>query len=107
MLLYDLPKVVIKHLQRVQNAAAGVTLSPKFCHITPVLANLPWLPTDLRTDFKILIVTYYSLHGLAPAYIQDLLQSYQRDFSKRIKRQHLTFSVDVRLSLARILRQVQ
>ena len=107
LLLYDLPKVVIKHLQRVQNAAAGVTLSPKFCHITPVLANLPWLPTDLRTDFKILIVTYYSLHGLAPAYIQDLLQSYQRDFSKRIKRQHLTFSVDVRLSLARILRQVQ
>ena len=76
LLLYGLPKVVIKHLQRVQNAAAGVTLSPKFCHNTPVLANLPWLPTDLRIDFKILIVTYYSLHGLAPAYIQDLLQSY-------------------------------
>ena len=67
---------MIKHLQRVQNAAAGVTLSPKFCHITPVLANLPWLPTDLRIDFKILIVTYYTLHGLAPAYIRDLLQSY-------------------------------
>ena len=29
------------------------------------------------------------------------------DFSKRIRYQHLTFSVDVRLSLARILRQVQ
>ena len=29
------------------------------------------------------------------------------DFSKRIKHQHLTFSVTVRLSLARILRQVQ
>ena len=72
----------------MQNAAAGVvTLSPKFCHITPVLANLPWLPTDLRIDFKILIVTYYTLHGLAPAYIQDLLQSYlsARDlrFSKK------------------------
>ena len=60
----------------MQNAAAGVTLSPKFCHITPVLANLPWLPTGLRIDFKILIVTYYTLHGLAPAYIRDLLQSY-------------------------------
>ena len=73
----------------MQNAASGVvTLSPKFCHITPVLANLPWLPTDLRIDFKILIVTYYTLHGLAPAYIQDLLQSYlsARDlrFSKKI-----------------------
>ena len=29
------------------------------------------------------------------------------DFSERIKHQHLTFSVTVRLSLARILRQVQ
>ena len=72
----------------MQNAAAGVvTLSPKFCHITPVLANLPCLPTDLRIDFKILIVTYYTLHALAPAYIQDLLQSYlsARDlrFSKK------------------------
>ena len=70
----------------MQNAAAGVvTLSPKFCHITPVLANLPWLPTDLRIDFKILIVTYYTLHGLAPAYIQDLLHLSARDlrFSKK------------------------
>ena len=43
-LLYGLAKKVIKQLQRVQNAAARVvTLSPKFCHITPVLANLHWL----------------------------------------------------------------
>ena len=43
-LLYGLAKNVIKQLQRVQNAAARVvTLSPKFCHITPVLANLHWL----------------------------------------------------------------
>ena len=95
-LLYGLPKVVIKHLQRVQNAAAGVTLSPKFCHITPVLANLPWLPTDLRIDFKILIVTYYTLHGLAPAYIQDLLQSHGiLGLQRKIyfPRLHLTWTV--------------
>ena len=47
-LLYGLPKNVIKQLQRVQNAAARfVTLSPKFCHITPVLTNFHWLPIDL------------------------------------------------------------
>ena len=40
-LLYGLPKNVIKQLRRAQDAAARVvTLSPKFCHITPVLANL-------------------------------------------------------------------
>ena len=59
------------------NAAARVvTLSPKFCHITPVLANLHWLLTDLRIEFKLLPVTYKTLHGLAPTHIKDLLQSY-------------------------------
>ena len=75
-LLYGLPKNVIKQLQRVQNAAARVvTLSPKFCHITHVLANLHWLSIYLRIELKILIVTCNLLHGLAPAYIKDL-QSY-------------------------------
>ena len=75
-LLYGLPKNVIKQLQRVQNAAARVvTLSPKFCHITHVLANLHWLSIYLWIELKILIVTCNLLHGLAPAYIKDL-QSY-------------------------------
>ena len=57
----------------MQNAAARVvTLSPKFFHIKPVFANLHWL----RIEFKILIVTYKTLHGLAPANTKDLLQSY-------------------------------
>ena len=61
----------------MQNAAARVvTLSPKFCHITPVLANLHWLSMYMRIEFKILIVTCKPLHGLAPAYIKDLRQSY-------------------------------
>ena len=52
-LLYGLPKNVIKQLQCVQNAAARVvTLSPKFCHITPVLANLHWLSIYLRIELK-------------------------------------------------------
>jgi len=40
-LLYGLPKHITKELQRVQNTAAQiVSLSPKFCHITPVLMSL-------------------------------------------------------------------
>ena len=79
-LLNGLAKNVIKQLQpgcnklayyalfqRVHNAAACVvTLSPKICHITPAcnLANFHWLPIDLRIEFKILTVTYKTLHGL-------------------------------------------
>ena len=77
LLLYGLPKNVIKQLQRVQNAAARVvTVSPKFCHITPILVNLHWLPIELRIEFKLLTITYKTLHGLAPTYIEDLLQRY-------------------------------
>ena len=76
-LLCGLPKNVIKQVQRVQNAAARVvTLSPKFCHITPVLANLHWLSIYLRIELKILIVTCKTLHGHDPTYIKDLLQYY-------------------------------
>ena len=60
-----------------RNAAARVvTLSPKFCHITPVLVNLHWLRIDLRIEFKMFTVTYKTLHGPAPTHIKDLLQSY-------------------------------
>ena len=62
---------MIKQLQRVQNAAARVvTLSPKFYHITSVLANLHWLSIYFQIELKILIVTCKPLHGLAPAYIK-------------------------------------
>ena len=43
----------------------------QFLHITPVLANLHWLPIELRIEFEILTITYKTLHGLAPTYIKD------------------------------------
>ena len=89
-LLYGLPKNVIKQLQRVQNAAARVlTLSPKFCHITPVLANLHWLSIFLRIELKILIVTCKTLHGHAPTYIKDLLQCHLPARDLRASKQNL------------------
>ena len=41
--------------------------------ITPVLAALHWLPIKSRIDFKILLMTYKALNGLAPLYIKELL----------------------------------
>ena len=89
-LLYGLPKYLIKQLQRVQNAAARVvTVSPKFCHITPVLKNLHWLPIDLRIEFKILTITYKALYGLAPTYIKDLLKVYHPSRDLRSSKKNL------------------
>ena len=84
--LYGLPKCVTNKLQLVQNAAARlVVLSSKRDHITPILANLHWLPINYRIEFKIILLTFKALHGLAPLYLQDLV-------SKKSSKKHLRSS---------------
>ena len=46
-------------------------------HITPVVQQLHWLPARKRILFKILLLTYKALHGLAPDYITELLISHK------------------------------
>ena len=53
-----------------------ITRSSKCDHITPVLRELHWLPISRRIEFKILLVTFKALHGLAPVYIKDFLTPY-------------------------------
>ena len=73
-LLYGAPVYQIKKLQRVMNASARLVYrAPKYCHITPLLRELHWLPVRLRVDFKILLVTFKILHGVAPSYLEDLV----------------------------------
>ena len=74
-LLYGLPELQIDKIQRVQNAAARLIFKkPKFCHITPVLSQLHWLPIKYRIEFKILLMTFKAIHGMAPNYICKLLR---------------------------------
>ena len=73
-LLYGLPKYQLDKLQRIQNAAARlVWQESKYCHITPLLRSLHWLPVRHRIDFKILLLTYKAIMGLAPIYIKELV----------------------------------
>ena len=73
-LLYSVPKCHIDKLQRVQNAAARiVVMQGKFCHITPVLHQLHWLPVSFRINFITLLLTSKAIHELAPSYINDLV----------------------------------
>ena len=67
-LLYGLPDYRINKLQRIQNAAARL-----ICHITPLLYDLHWLPVKFRIEFKILLITFQALKGLAPTYIDSLI----------------------------------
>ncbi len=68
---------LINKLQMVQNAAARVlTRTRKYDHISPVLSTRHWLPIKYRIDFKILLITYKALNGLAPQYLSELLSNY-------------------------------
>lgn len=72
-----LNKTLLLRLQLVQNAAARLlTGSRKFDHITPILKSLHWLPVRFRIDFKILLLAFKCLHGLAPQYLCDLIVPY-------------------------------
>ena len=73
-LLYGLPQRTIYKLQKVQNYGARLILGlKKFDHITPGLKKLHWLPVYQRIKFKILTLTYKTLNGYAPRYMQDML----------------------------------
>ncbi|KAL0154148.1 hypothetical protein M9458_050607 [Cirrhinus mrigala] len=74
----------INKLQIVQNAAARVlTRSRKYDHITPILKSLHWLPIGFCISYKILLLIYKALNGLAPAYLTSLLPRYNPSRSLR------------------------
>ena len=74
-ILYGLPAYQIAKLQRVQNTAARlVYMIPKFTHISPYLKKLHWLPIKFRIEFKITILTFQAIHGLAPKYLCELVR---------------------------------
>ena len=75
-LLYGLPDLHINRLQRVQNSCARLICNAtKYRHVTPLLFDLHWLPVRFRIIFKILLLTYRILNGLAPLYLCQLVKT--------------------------------
>ena len=63
-----------KKIQQVQNNAARLIFKEtKFCHITPLLKELHWLPINYRIQFKVLLITFKVLHGMTPSYLSNLI----------------------------------
>ena len=82
--LFGVPKKTLDRLQYVQNSAARVLTHTKpWQHITPTLIHLHWLPVRSRISFKLLLLTYKSLHSLAPQYLSDLLHRHAPSRSLR------------------------
>ena len=76
--LYGLPSYQIARLQHVQNVTTRlISKTQRSDLITPVLFSLHSLPIEARISFKILLLTYKILNGLAPGYLFDLISSYK------------------------------
>lgn len=87
-LLYGIPEYQIMKLQRVMNTSVRLIYrAHKFCHITPLLAELHWLPVRFRIHYKILLITFKILHDLSPKYLSDLI-SIQRPSAYPLRRNH-------------------
>ena len=67
----------LTRVQRVQNTLARVVAQkPRFCHITPFLSDLHWLPVCHRISFKIATVTFRVLQFQQPTYLAPLIPKY-------------------------------
>jgi len=74
-LLFGLPDCLLNKLWCVQKSSARlITMTRKYDHISPVMEDLHWLPIWQRIDYKVLLLSFKSLNGLAPQYLSDLLQ---------------------------------
>ncbi len=77
LMLSGCPASSINELQIVQNAAARVlTRSRKYDNFAPILQSLHWLPIKFCISYKIILLTYKALNGLAPTYLTNLLSCY-------------------------------
>ena len=62
-------------MQKVQNTAARMVLNKHQSHsATECLKQLHWLPIKSRIEYKVLTIVFKCKHGMAPKYLQDLLE---------------------------------
>ena len=70
--LIGIADALMRRLQAVQYAAARLlTGTRRRDHITPILQQLHWLPVRQRVEFKLAMLVFKTLLGLAPQYLVD------------------------------------
>ena len=66
---------LLDRLQSVFNAAARLVFSARHSdHVTPLLCELHWLRVPERIRFRLCVLAYRCLHGMAPPYLAEGLR---------------------------------
>ena len=75
----ELPKVLLKNFQKVQNIAVKLVLGyNKYDSSTMALKTVHWLLVKKRIDFKILTLVHKCLSRQAPEYLKKTYLSYNK-----------------------------
>jgi len=70
--MYGIADGLMQRLQAVQNAATRLITDARWRdHISPALRQLYWLPVRQRVQFKLSVLVFKALHGLAPQCLTD------------------------------------
>jgi hypothetical protein len=70
----------IQKLQHIQNFAARIiTGEPTFCHITPILHNLSWIPIPEIIYLREAVMTYKCINNLVPEYLSSNLDARRKE----------------------------
>ena len=73
--LAGLPAYLVDRLQSMMNTAARLIYSArKYDHVTLLLYELHWLKMRQRIDYKLAVLAYRCLHGIAPSYLSSGLR---------------------------------
>ena len=69
-----IPKYNIGKIQRLQNMACRLIFNlRRYDHITPYLKLLHWLKIEYRIQYKVAVLVFKCVHGLAPPYLSELI----------------------------------
>ena len=75
-ILIGCPDTTVNLMQKVQNTAARMVLNKHRSYsATECLKQLHWLPIKSRIIYKVLTIVFKCRHGMAPKYLQDLLEA--------------------------------
>jgi hypothetical protein len=99
--LAGIPGQSLAKLQSVLNAAARLIFtSRKFDHVTPLLRELHWLRFPERINYKLAVLVFKCLNGLAPSYLTSELHRVADIDARR----HLRSASTVELIVPRVRR---
>ena len=72
--LLGIPKYNIEKIQRLQNMACRLIFNiHRHGHITSYLKLLHWLKIKYRIQYKVAVLVFKCVHGLAPLYLSELI----------------------------------